>query len=205
MNVIEVEAKTKDQALEKASEKLNIPVYELKYEIIEEEKGGLFGIKKNVKLRILYNQLTDSKIEKILKTILEKMGIDAQLDLEENDDKVLIRMTSDDAGILIGKQGKTLESLQYIINIIHGKEANNGKKIVLDIESYRKKREVTLKNLAKTSAKKVIDTGKTVALEPMNPYERRIVHLSLQDNNHVYTKSEGSGLYKSVKIYKDAK
>ncbi len=203
MNVIEVEAKTKEQALEKASDQLNLPVYELKYEILEEEKGGLFGIKKNVKLRIMYSQQGDKKIEKLLFSILEKMHIQADLETEEDDEHIIVKMNSDDAGILIGKQGRTLEALQYILNIMYGKIDKDAKKIILDIESYRKKREITLRNLAKSTAKRVLDTGRSITLEPMNPYERRIIHITLKESRYVKTRSDGNGLYKKVTIVKD--
>jgi spoIIIJ-associated protein len=202
MNVIEIEAKTKEQALEKASDQLNIPVYELKYELLEEDKGGLFGINKNVKLRIMYNHPSANKdIENMLLEILNKMSIRAELETSEENDNILIKMSSPEAGILIGKQGRTL---QYIINIINSKDKKKSKKIVLDIESYRKKREITLRNLAKNTAKRVLDTGKEISLEPMNPYERRIIHMSLQDSRYVKTKSEGNGLFKKIKIFRNA-
>ena len=204
MNVIEVEAKTRDLALEKASEQLDIPVYELKYEVLEEDKGGLFGIKKSVRLRIMYTGAGNGPAEKKLAAVLTKMGIKARLDANEDAETISIHMESEDAALLIGREGKTLEALQYLVNLMHARSAGEGaKKVVLDIESYRKKRESTLRSMAQSSARKVQDTGQPIVLAPMNPYERRIVHMTLQDHASVRTKSEGNGLYKRVRLFRE--
>jgi spoIIIJ-associated protein len=103
--------------------------------------------------------------------------------------------------MIIGKRGKTLEALQLLVNIIFNKGEDKWKKIILDIENYRDKRESTLRELAFKVARKVKKTGKPQFLEPMNPFERRVIHIALQDDPHVDTRSEGSGNMKRVKVF----
>jgi len=119
----------------------------------------------------------------------------------EEDEKIYIEIISDSAGLIIGKRGKTLEALQLLVNIIVNKKGEKWRKVILDIENYRDKREQTLRELAQKVARKVKKTGKSQYLEPMNPFERRVIHMTLQSDPHVETRSEGNGNLKRVKIY----
>ncbi len=127
--------------------------------------------------------------------------MDISVQTIEETDKLYVEIISDSAGIIIGKRGKTLEALQLITNIIVNKDKDKWIKVILDIENYRDKRENTLTDLAVKVASKVKKTGKFQILEPMNPFERRIIHMALQNDPRIFTKSEGAGNLKKVKIY----
>jgi len=128
------------------------------------------------------------------------------MEFHEGESKVYVEFESEDSGLIIGKKGKNLESIQFLLNLIVNQQTGMDKKIILDIEAYRAKRERVLRKISYEAAKKVLRTGKPVTLEPMNPFERRLVHLALQNHDRVETKSEGQGIYRKVRIFlKDAK
>ena len=133
------------------------------------------------------------------------MNIDAQIDVMKVDDALNINMIGEDMAILIGKRGQTLDSLQYLVSLVVNKDRDDYLRVVLDTENYRAKRKETLEALAEKLAAKVKKSRKNVILEPMNPYERRIIHSTLQNNPNVSTKSEGDEPYRKVVIYYDYK
>jgi len=209
MKVLDVEGKTIDDAKKKAMVELGIDdPSTVKIEVIDEGKTGIFGfgVSRPAKVRISYSEddldVVQSSNEIIL-NILEKMGIKGKLrDLREDNSRIYIELESEYSGLIIGKQGKTLEALQFLVNlIVNHKTGNEKKRIILDIESYRAKREKALRKLSREIAFKVINTGKPWSLEPMNPFERRLIHLTLQKESRVTTESEGQGIYRKVKIY----
>jgi spoIIIJ-associated protein len=118
----------------------------------------------------------------------------------ERDGNIYIEMDSPDSGIIIGKQGKTLDAIQFLINLLIEQKLRHGRRIMLDISGYRDRREKRLTRLARMIADKVSKSNQSVALDYMNPYERRIIHLALEEDARVYTKSEGNGLYKRVRV-----
>ncbi len=130
------------------------------------------------------------------------MELDCRIsDVKEGESKVYIELESkNSSGLVIGRKGKTLESLQFMVNLIVNHKTGSDKKIILDIESYRAKRERALRKMSKDIAFKVIKSGKPWTLEPMNPFERRLIHLTLQNDSRVTTKSEGQGIYRKVTI-----
>ena len=130
------------------------------------------------------------------------MGIEASLDIvyDESNSTVDINVTGDDMGVLIGKRGQTLDSLQYLVSLVLNKESDNYLKVKLDTENYRQRRKETLENLGKNIAYKVKRTKKSVSLEPMNPYERRIIHSALQNDKYVETHSEGEEPFRRVVV-----
>ncbi|HPB80571.1 MAG TPA: RNA-binding cell elongation regulator Jag/EloR [Spirochaetota bacterium] len=207
MKVIEVEGRTADDAKKKALAQLGLSTTsDVEVEILDQGKSGIFGfgVSRPAKIRVYYNENTVDVGEltsEVLKGILTKMGIDGDIrDLKEGENKVYIELESKYSGLIIGKRGKTLEALQFIVNLIVNHQTKTEKKIILDIEAYRAKRERALRKMSREIAVKVIRTGKPWVLEPMNPFERRLIHLTLQNDSRVITKSEGQGIYRKVKI-----
>ena len=134
--------------------------------------------------------------------MFDRMGFDVDIEVDNNkQDRVFIELFSPDSGLIIGKRGKTLEAIQMLVNTVGSRLPGSGAyKCVIDIEHYRAKRETTLTELAHRVAQEVIRTGRPRLLEPMNPFERRLIHLALQNENLVETKSEGEGVQRKVKI-----
>lgn len=149
---------------------------------------------------------TDSAVEVSTREFLEKlfhaMKVEVDIDLQynENTKNMDIELSGDDMGILIGKRGQTLDSLQYLTSLYVNKESDSYIRVKMDTENYRERRKETLEHLARNIAYKVKRTRKPVSLEPMNPYERRIIHSALQNDRYVYTKSEGEEPYRKVVI-----
>ncbi len=208
MKVVEIEGKTIEIAKKKAVELFNLDLNEMRVEIIDEGKSGIFGLgtSRPAKIRVFYNDLTSNVTESLkefLDTLLKKMDFDGSVyEIKEGKNKVYIELRSKNSALIIGKRGKTLEAIQLLCNmyISHINSALASKRIIIDIENYRRKRESALSRLAKISAQSVIKSGKPKLLEPMNPFERRLIHLSLQNDNRVATVSEGNGIYKRVRI-----
>jgi len=207
MKVLEIEGKTVEDATRKMMAELNIDsVSKVKMEVLDQGKSGIFGfgVSRPARLRVYYNDSTADVggiTKEILLTILKKMEIEGTVrDIKEGENKVYVEIESPKSGLIIGKKGKTLESLQFLVNLMVNNKTKSDKKIILDIESYRAKREKALRKLSKEIALKVAKTGKPWTLEPMNPFERRLIHLTLQNDSRVTTKSEGLGIYRKVKI-----
>ncbi len=207
MKVIDVEGKSVDDATRKARDQLNIDNSDkLQVEVIDEGKSGIFGfgMSRPAKIRVYYNDDINDVGQvtgEIISNLLKMMNIDGSIgDLKEGESKVYVELESSNSGLIIGKRGKTLEALQFIVNLMVNKKTDSEKKIILDIESYRAKRERALKKLSREVATKVVRTGKPWTLEPMNPFERRLIHLTLQNDARVTTRSEGQGIYRKVKI-----
>lgn len=210
MKVIEVEGKSIDEAVKKAADSLGIhysKIRESDIEVLDEGKSGIFGfgVSRSAKIRVTYTiEMSDSSegARGIVKTILEKMGIDAVIrNVNESENKIYIELESENSGLIIGKKGKTLEALQFIVNMMVNTTARAEKKVIIDIESYRAKRERALHKMSQEIADRVVRTGKPYSLEPMNPFERRLVHMALQNHEQVMTKSEGQGAFRKVKVY----
>lgn len=208
MKVIEVEGRTVDDATKKAIAELGITESsKVNIEVIDEGKSGIFGfgVSRPAKIRLYYNiDMKDigDTIRDVIINIFKKMEIDCRIsDIKEGESKVYVELESKkSSGLVIGRKGKTLESLQFMVNLMVNHKTGSDKKIILDIESYRAKRERALKKMSKDIAFKVIKSGRPWTLEPMNPFERRLIHLTLQNDSRVTTKSEGQGIYRKVTI-----
>ena len=209
----EFTAKTVDEALTNAMIDLETTVENLEYEVIEKETSGFLGMfGKPAKIRVREKITLESKAKKFLSDVFSAMGIQAEIDLsyDEINTTLDINIKGDEMGVLIGKRGQTLDSLQYLVSLVVNKNNDEYIKIKLDTENYRARRKETLENLAKNIAYKVKRTRKPVSLEPMNPYERRIIHSALQNDKYVETYSEGEEPYRKVvinlkKTYNDSK
>ncbi len=206
MRVIEKTGKTKDEALELALKEAGIEKSDdIQYEVDESgQKSGFLGIggNKNVKVKLFLYDDAEDKVVKILKDILSYMEIkvDDIVVKKMDDDRLYIDIVTDETGILIGKHGKTLESIQLIVSLMANKNSENRVNILLDTGNYRDKRENTLKELARNIASKVKRSRKPYMLEPMNPYERKVIHSALQEEQGIEAVSLGNGIYKKMKI-----
>ena len=202
MDAIEKSGKTVELALAALMQELNVSSLDkLEYEVIEEGAKGFLGFGSKdavIKASVKFNP------EKIAKEFLREMfvamGIIVNIETELKEKQLLINLSGSDMGILIGKRGQTLDSIQYLVHLVVNKGDAPYLSITIDTENYRQRRKETLESLAYNLAKKVKQTGKKVVLEPMNPYERRIIHSSLQNNKYVTTYSEGEEPYRNVVI-----
>jgi len=200
---MEYEGKTERDAIKKAAEDLGVASDKLKIKVIS-EKTKFFSFGNVVKIRVFLDEINDDpvkKAERFLTGLFKTIGIDISTQIVEDADKIQVEIVTDSSGLIIGKRGKTLEALQLLTNIIVNKNEKDWKKVVLDIENYRDRRENTLRELANKVASKVKMTGKPQLLEPMNPFERRVIHMTLQNDPLVATKSEGMGNLKKVKVF----
>lgn len=195
--------KTVDDAIEKALLQLDVVRDDVDVEIIEKGSKGFFSIfgAKQAKVKVMVKKNFVKDAHKFLSDVLNTMGVKAEISINEVKDTLHIELIGDGMGILIGYRGETLDALQYLVSLAINKGIDDGyKRVVLDTEGYRKKREETLLRLSDKLAKRVKLYGKTVKLEPMNPYERRIIHSRLQNNPYVKTYSEGEEPYRRVII-----
>ncbi len=204
MEFLEFKGKTKDEALMQASVELGAPSTELEYEVISEETKGFLGIGSKpciIKARKKKTFIDD--VREYLESLFKAMDIetDIQLDYDETESTLSINLEGPEMGILIGKRGQTLDALQYIISLAVNKKSESYIRVKLDTENYRARRKETLENLAKNIAFKVKRSKRSFALEPMNPYERRIIHATLQNDKYVATRSEGEEPYRKVIVY----
>jgi spoIIIJ-associated protein len=208
MKVLEMEGRTVDDATKRALNKLGISdSSQVNIEVLEQGKSGIFGfgVSRQAKIRIYYNENNQDigdLAREVLQSIMQRMDIQAGVkDIKEGESKVYIEIESESSsGLIIGRKGKTLESLQFMVNLIVNHKTGSEKKIILDIEDYREKREKALRKMSRDIAHKVIKTGRPWTLEPMNPFERRLIHMTLQNDSRVTTKSEGQGIYRKIKI-----
>ena len=204
MEFVEFKAKTKDEALTNASLEFGCPIESIEYEVVSEASKGFIGIGAKpciIKARKKKNIVDE--IEEYIASMLDAMGIEAKINIDYDDieGEMNIDLEGSDMGILIGKRGQTLDALQYLIRLAVNKKSESYIKVKLDTENYRARRKETLENLAKNIAFKIKRTKRSFALEPMNPYERRIIHSTLQNDKYVATKSEGEEPYRKVIVY----
>lgn len=231
MMMVEKSAKTVEEAVLSALEELNADREKVEIEVLEQPAKGIFGIigSKLAKVRVTVKEekapekpkekkaekkieskeirvtdytLEKEKARKFLRDVLESMDIKAEIRLRDTNEGLYINLSGPKMGVIIGRRGQTLDSLQYLVSLVvnKDKERDSFVKVILDTEDYRKKREETLERLAKRLAERVQKTGKNVELEPMNPYERRIIHSALQEYADITTFSEGEEPYRKVII-----
>lgn len=196
-------AKTVDEALTNAMLELETTAENLEYEVIEKETSGFLGMfGKPAKIRVRIKLTLENKAKNFLSDIFTTMGIVAEVEVlyDEDNETLDINLNGEDMGVLIGKRGQTLDALQYLVSLIINKNSEKYIKVKLDTENYRARRKETLENLAKNIAFKVKKTRKPVSLEPMNPYERRIIHSTLQGHRYVDTESIGEDPNRKVVV-----
>ncbi len=225
--VYEYEGKNEKEAIEKAASDLGLERDQFDVEILESQKTTLFkkGYVKirvhteesdsnefegtisasNSKKTILTNPLPqdefEQKLTEFVTEMITKMGYEVTVEIMFREEKKIgIKLTSSSSSILIGRKGKNLDSMQLLVNVYAGKLGKEDVRIILDTENYRVRREENLVHLAYTTADRVRTTRASILLEPMNPFERRLIHTTLNDIPDVETKSEGDGLYKQVRV-----
>jgi len=195
-------------ALAAACEELGVDVSEVEYEVIQEpekKKFGLFG-GTPAKVRAYFNVSPAEIAVKYLKDVLSCMGLNnIEFEVTEEEKTAEINLKGEDVGFIIGRRGETLDALQYLAGLVANHVDNSYFRITINTGNYREKREVTLENLGKKLAYKVVKTGKNINLEPMNPYERRIIHTAVQKVNGAISFSEGEVLNRHVVIAPDPK
>ncbi|AMJ42550.1 MULTISPECIES: RNA-binding cell elongation regulator Jag/EloR [Anaerotignum] len=202
MDEIRKSGKSIEEAVAAALTELGASKEEVSITVIDEgSKGflGVFGGKEAIVL-VRKNFNPERAAENFLREVFLSMGLIVKIETQMKDKHLLINLTGGDMGILIGKRGQTLDALQYLVNLVVNKSSSAYISVMLDTENYRQRRKETLETLAFNLAKKVKHTKKNVVLEPMNPYERRIIHSALQNDRYVTTFSEGEEPYRNVVI-----
>lgn len=207
MSYVEFKGKTVEEALTAASASLGVVSSDLEYEVLDKGSAGFLGI--GAKPAIIKAKKADKeetivdKTKSYLDALFKAMDIQTEVEIkfDEENNNMNINLEGPEMGILIGKRGQTLDALQYLISLYVNKESESYIRLKLDTENYRARRKDTLENLAKNIAFKVKRSRRSITLEPMNPYERRIIHSALQNDKYVATRSEGEEPYRKVVVY----
>ena len=203
MDMITVSAKTVDEAVTKALIELETTSDKLEYEVVERGSAGFLGIgAKPAVIRAKRKERVEDRAIHFLNQVFDSMNMEVSITAVYNaeEKEMNINMEGTDMGILIGKRGQTLDSLQYLVSLVVNKKKDDYIRVKLDTENYRERRKETLETLAKNIAYTVKRTKRAVSLEPMNPYERRIIHAALQNDKYVVTRSDGEEPFRHVII-----
>jgi len=205
MEFLEFEGKTTEEAIENAGAHFQVPPEELEIEIVSVGSPGIFGLggrKARVRAALLQGEEDDllPRAREILEQVLAKMQEPATVTVAQEEDRINLLIETSDAGLLIGKQGQTLDALQYLVTKMLAKQTRKKVRIAIDVEAYRARHNEALALLAQKYGEKVKRSGRPITLNPMNPYDRRIVHMALQGDKDLKTISRGEGLYKKVVI-----
>ncbi len=210
MEVHEFEGRTEKEAIANAIEAMGLDEDEIDVEVVKARSGLFGGGKVTIRVHVGEEQAVEdlephteqeSEAAGFVSDLLRHMGIEADLRIAtREDDRVVLEMISDDAGILIGRHGTTLEAMQLLTNIACGRRHEDGPRVILDTEDYRYRREQSLTRMAMRVARDVQRSGRSQLLEPMNPFERRLVHTTISGVDDVSTESEGDGPYKQVRV-----
>lgn len=203
MEYTKFSAKTVNDAITEACKALGVTSDKLDYKVVEEGSNGFLGIgAKDAQIEAAVKNSVSDVASEFLKDVFAAMNIIVVVDVKYNaeNNEMNIDLSGDDMGVLIGKRGQTLDSLQYLVSLVVNKGNDDYIRVKVDTENYRERRKSTLENLAKNMAYKVKRTRRPLHLEPMNPYERRIIHSALQNDKFVTTHSEGEEPYRHVVI-----
>ncbi|MBR0164153.1 MAG: protein jag [Lachnospiraceae bacterium] len=204
MEYREFEAKSVEDCITEACQALSVTSDQLTYEVINEGSAGILGI--GAKPALIRAAVKESSAEENARAFLTdvfdamKMTVEMRCEYQKEDKTLSIDLSGNEMGVLIGKRGQTLDALQYLISLAVNKGTDEYVHVKLDTENYRERRKATLENLAKNIAHKVKRTRRPVSLEPMNPYERRVIHSALQQDRYVTTHSEGEEPYRKVVV-----
>ena len=204
MDFIEFTGKTVDDALTNALVEFGVTSDQIDYDVLEKGSSGFLGFNsKLAKIKARKKYTVADHIKNFLSQVFAAMGLEVEILINasaEEENVYDVELKGAEMGVLIGKRGQTLDSLQYLTNLAINKHSDTYTRVKLDTEDYRKRRKDTLENLAKNIAYKVKRTKKAVSLEPMNPFERRVIHSALQNDRYVSTHSEGDEPYRHVVI-----
>lgn len=202
MRTIEKTGRTVDEAIAAGLQELGVPSERVKVDVLEEGKGGFLGIGARPSVvRLTLKESRADRVEEFLNQICDAMQLKATVRVAAEAEHLQVDLTvGDEAQVLIGHHGQTLDALQYLCNLVATKAEPDGQRVLLDVEGYRKRRAETLNRLAARLAERVKRTGEPAALEPMSAHERRVIHLALQDDPAVMTTSEGEEPFRRVVI-----
>jgi len=196
-----VTAKTVELAVQKGAEELGYTTLQVQYEIIEEPRKGILGIGgSNAKVRVYHEDTPAEKAYDFVKTLLDNMGVEADVTLSEEEDGATVNVSGSNLGLLIGKHGDVLDAVQYLATLAANKDKDDFYRISVDVEGYREKRAETLRALARKMAERVLKSRRNYTLEPMNAYERRIIHSEVQQIEGVTTYSIGQDSERKIVI-----
>lgn len=207
MSILEIEGKSVEEAIAVACEKLKLSREQLDVEVVTKGSSGIFGIvgAKKAKIRVTAKvapvEAGAESAKRILMEILKHVDIPTVVEAEVREGIVYLNIISNGSGLLIGKRGKTLNSLQYLVGKILQRDFSEGLAVVVDTEDYRSKRESSLVELAQELADKVKKSGRPLTTGPMNAQDRRVIHLALKETSDIRTKSKGEGNLRRVVIY----
>ena len=225
MKSVETEGKTVEEAISKACEELKASREELEIEVLTNGSSGFLGLvgAKNAQIRATVKETAPAAEEgaglppdassheaaetakKTLQDILSLLGMEAGVQLKEEEERIVLNIEGDGSGLLIGRKGQTLDALEYLINKIVHKGAEDKKRIVVDTENYRSRREESLVLLAQRLGDKAKRLGRPVTISPMSAHDRRIIHLALEEDKTLRTRSTGTGLYRKIVISPEKK
>ena len=225
MKSVETEGKTVEEAISKACEELKASREDLEIEVLTNASSGFLGLvgAKNAQIRATVkeaapaaeagagrpadasSQAAAETAKKTLQDILNLLGIEAGVQLKEEPERIVLNIEGDGSGLLIGRKGQTLDALEYLINKIVHKGAEDKKRIVVDTENYRSRREESLVLLAQRLGDKAKRLGRPVTISPMSAHDRRIIHLALEEDKSLRTRSTGTGLYRKIVISPEKK
>jgi spoIIIJ-associated protein len=205
MEFLEFEGKSTEEAIKNASAHFQVAAEELEIDIVSVGSPGIFGLGgRKARIRAALAKAPEQDLlpraREILEQLLEKMQEPATVTATQEEDRISLLIATDDAGLLIGKQGQTLDALQYLVTKMLAKQTRKKVRIAIDVEAYRARHNEALALLAQKYGEKVKRSGRPITLNPMNPYDRRIVHMALQGDKNLKTISRGEGLYKKVVI-----
>jgi spoIIIJ-associated protein len=223
MRVFEEEGKTIEEAINTALTKHKFNRNDVNIEILEEGSKGFLGLigTKRAKIRITVKESRGDierkkasidkkeeldgqtiKIKEILEELLDKMGLNAVVDTKSREDEIIFNIRCEDDKLLIGRRGKTLDALEYLINLMTHKYAEDKILVTLDTSNYRAQRQQSLKNLALTLSRKVKNTGKPAVVEPLSPHDRKVIHMTLKNDPGIRATSRGNGFFQRIVISK---
>ena len=225
MKSVETEGKTIEEAISKACEELKVSREDVDIDVLANGSTGFLGLvgAKNAKIRATLKERPEVQTpeaslssvpsgaqvaetaKKTLSDLLRLLEIEASIELKEDSERILLNIKGDGSGLLIGRKGQTLDALEYLVNKIVHKGAEDKKRIVVDTENYRSRREESLVNLAQRLAEKAKRMGRPVTISPMSAHDRRIIHLALQEDKALHTWSTGTGLYRKIIISPEKK
>ncbi len=199
---VQATGKTIDEAVENGLKEMGCTRDDVEVKILEVPYKGFLGLfgSKDAQVELELKDQTEEATRQFLESLFKAMNLEVVIDIEYDKDRMEIELSGPNMGVIIGKRGQTLDSIQYLTSLVANKNRDKYVKVFMDTEKYRQKREETLVRLAGKMAKNVKATRRTMVLEPMNPYERRIIHAALQSDPKVQTYSEGEEPYRKVAI-----
>lgn len=201
MKSVEAVGKTYEEALASALNSLGVEKDQVEIQVLEEGTKGFLGFgAKPTKIKVTLLNTIKATTEKFLRDVLDAANINAEFKIEEEKDTLKINISGEEASMLIGRRGEALDSLQFLVSLLVNKEGKDYMRVILDIENYRQKREESLIRFANKMARSAVKSRRNLKLEPMNPYERRIIHAALQSDPYVTTYSEGDEPYRRIVI-----